>query len=106
MTNEDGIEQDIEEIAQSIERTNKEVARQFGQSVIDPILNPSTEEALFVFQTVAGIGGFVGGAIAADRLSNVEDGVLEPGDILVPAGLAIAGSSVSAFLIPTGEFTS
>jgi len=71
-----------------------------GAQLLD---NPTTEQGQFIFQALAGIGGFVAGGVAAGRLSSLPDEELVFEDIAIPALLSTSLSGLAAFLVPTGD---
>jgi len=103
MSEPNEVEQLIEDVQSDLDDGLREFDRTVTDLLIEPVTNPSTEEALFTFQSVAGAGGFVAGAIAASRLDGVEEDAIGAPEILAPAGIAILGTSLSAFLIPDGS---
>jgi len=82
-------------------------AQQFIDNLVEQVQqvldNPTTEQGQFLFQTLAGIGGFGAGAVAAERLSSVPNSELELVQILTPALLSAGVSTVAAFLVPTSR---
>lgn len=60
----------------------------------------STETALTIISTLAGIGGFLGQFISAGNLQKIDDGKVEVGDLVVPLAIMVGSNAVGAIFIP------
>lgn len=71
-----------------------------ASSILDGNLENTT--AVSIFSILSGIGGAIGGLVAAQRLAGVTTTI--PFGGMIPAILiSIAGTVAGAFLIPTGQ---
>lgn len=79
-------------------------ARIYGVPV-GSVLNQSisTENALTLYTTFAGIGGFLANLIASSLISTVSGDTVEVGSIILPIAIQIVGAIIAAGAFPSGE---
>jgi len=81
-------------------------ARIYGVPV-SGVLNQtiSTENALTMYTTFAGIGGFLANIIASSLISTVEGDTVQIGAIILPVAVQITGAVIAAATFPSGDST-
>lgn len=79
-------------------------ARTYGVPVSGVLnQNISTENALTLYTTLAGIGGFLANIIASSLISTVEGETVPIGSIILPIAVQITGAVVAAGTFPSGD---